>query len=295
SFPKRSAALSIFFRPPWRSSLLILLAASKLPPPNALPAAATPKKTTSLATYPLFLSPGIRIAVPLRFPLSRRFQLSPRFSPPLSAVVFYSFFRFLDFKFVFVLLQMLKTAAVNPSLPCGCRPGLNGAVLGPRKVLAAGSEPFHEVHNHIRKPQSGTTASNYPELGILQKQRVVQNRVSPFLGPGFGLPRSSTGSGTGVFHPRVENTEATAPDAAKTNLREFSVHEISHHHHVRQIPDRFLSASVISGKHRRRERVQVAAADQVEGKPSMEESGGEEEEEEDCYYHLPPEIDLLIR
>ncbi|CAN1133935.1 hypothetical protein LINPERHAP2_LOCUS7961 [Linum perenne] len=191
--------------------------------------------------------------------------------------------------------QMLKTAAVNPSLPCGCRPGLNGAVLGPRKVLAAGSEPFHEVHNHIRKPQSGTTASNYPELGILQKQRVVQNRVSPFLGPGFGLPRSSTGSGTGVFHPRVENTEATAPDAAKTNLREFSVHEISHHHHVRQIPDRFLSASVISGKHRRRERVQVAAADQVEGKPSMEESGGEEEEEEDCYYHLPPEIDLLIR
>ncbi|CAN1133934.1 hypothetical protein LINPERPRIM_LOCUS16393 [Linum perenne] len=166
--------------------------------------------------------------------------------------------------------QMLKTAAVNPSLPCGCRPGLNGAVLGPRKVLAAGSEPFHEVHNHIRKPQSGTTASNYPELGILQKQRVVQNRVSPFLGPGFGLPRSSTGSGTGVFHPRVENTEATAPDAAKTNL-------------------------LISGKHRRRERVQVAAADQVEGKPSMEESGGEEEEEEDCYYHLPPEIDLLIR
>ncbi|CAN0847464.1 hypothetical protein LINGRAHAP2_LOCUS4992 [Linum grandiflorum] len=174
--------------------------------------------------------------------------------------------------------RLIKTAAASPHLTRGHLHCFNGDGPSdqrrrPRKVSAAGSDPFLKPQVETPKGSARNHTERSAAGGSLQKQRSSRPSQSRFQGTRLGLQRSSvgTGSGTGVFHPLVEN-KTKADDAAQGNL-------------------------LVSGKHRRRGRFQAAAAaadEVVEGKRPMKRVAEEEEEEEDCYYHLPPEIDFLF-
>ncbi|XWS56060.1 hypothetical protein CRYUN_Cryun09bG0054400 [Craigia yunnanensis] len=134
--------------------------------------------------------------------------------------------------------------------------------------FVGGTKPVYQFQ--FLKPPTQSPVESYLEerARVLQRQqnRLVQNRVLPFQANGFnnnnfrivgGLVRES--GGTGVFHPRIVNTNPNATNfdsKKKRSLRNRRSQEIQ-----------------VSGQMNSMKRVGIG-------------------KQEDCYYDLPPDMGL---